>query len=227
MWCFNCDTDARGTCRTCVICGRPLETEPDRYFKAGMKAMADENLDRCISILNDCVELNPGHLSGRYNLGLALALANRCDEAIAHYLIIREQDPDYPGVYTALGQAAFGSYLHHLTEAESLGRSMFEFFMAALEQDPDDVDAHFSLANANLALEDPDQALPWLTNALRLDPNSSAIYFSMAKAFKMLKKFPEARVMATKSMQLSSPEDPFRQDIEDLLSEVQASILPL
>jgi cytochrome c-type biogenesis protein CcmH/NrfG len=98
---------------------------------------------------------------------------------------------------------------------------MLEFFIRAVEQDPDDVDALFSLGNAYIAVGNAETALPWLKSALRIQPNSPAIYFTIAKAFKMLKKKPEASVMARKSMQLSNPSDPFWDDIKRLVCELQ------
>ena len=227
MHCFECDVHAACEARTCEVCGKPLERDPDRYFKAAMEAMAAGNPDRAIRLLRDCIELNPDHLSGRYNLGLALALADRYDEANQHYMAIIKQDPKYPGIYTALGQTAFGSYIVHMEKTESKRKAMIQFLMKAIEQDPEDVDAYFSLGNAYVAMENGEQALPWLECALKLHPDSSAIYFVMAKALKMLQKHSEASVMARKSMELSDPSDPFREDIRDLLSELRQAVLPL
>lgn len=148
MHCFGCNSELVTESRICKTCGRPVETDPDRYFKAGMEASAAGDLDRSIKHLTDCVNLDPDHLSGRYNLGIALALANRCDEAMEHYYAVADQEPNYPSIYTALGQAAFGSYMTHTAEAESGRKMMIHMLMKAIEQDPEDVDACFSLANA-------------------------------------------------------------------------------
>lgn len=227
MYCFECDSDSTGESRTCKMCGRPFETDPDKYFKAGMEASAVGDLDQSVKFLTDCVELSPDHLSGRFNLGLALALTNRCDEAIEHYSIVLDQEPNYPGIYTALGQAAFGSYLAHAEQAELQRKAMIHMLMKAIEQDPEDVDACFSLANVYIAIEKADKALPWLRRALILHPDSSAIYFTIAKAFKMLERYPEAAIMAKKSIQLSAPDDPFHEDVHRLLSELQQTVLPM
>ena len=225
MHCFGCNSELVAESRTCKTCGRPVESDPDKYFKAGMEACADDDLDRSIELLMDCVNLAPDHLSGRYNLGMALALANRCDEAMEHYYAVADQEPNYPGIYTALGQAAFGSYMTHTAEAESGRKMMIHMLMKAIEQDPEDVDACFSLANAYVALGKAEKALPLLKRALTLHPDSSAIYFVIAKAFKTLQKYPEAAIMAQKSMQLSVPNDMFHDDIEELLSELQQTVL--
>jgi tetratricopeptide (TPR) repeat protein len=183
--------------------------------------MADGDIDKAIILFRECAGMSPGHASCRYNLGIALSLTDRCDEAIKHYESLLRRDPGYPGIYTAMGQAAFGSYLEHIAGAEASRKHMLDFLMRAVEQDPDDVDALFSLGNAYIAVGNAETALPWLKSALRIQPKSPAIYFTIAKAFKMLKKKPEASVMARKSMQLSSPDDPFWEDIKRLVCELQ------
>jgi len=224
MHCFECDADSAAGSRACEVCGKLLTTDPDRYFKAGMEAMAAGDIDRSIGLLRDCITMNPQHINGRYNLGLALCLSNSYDEAIEQYLAVFEQDAGYPGIYTVLGQAAFGSYMAHVEQAENQSKTMIQLLTKAVEVDPDDVDAHFSLANAYIAIEMADRALPHLKCALSLHPDSSAIHFTVAKAFKMLGKYEEAAIMATRSMQLASPDDPFREDIRDLLSELEQAV---
>lgn len=224
MHCFGCNADSSSESGTCEVCGKPLAADPDLYFKAGMEAMAEGRIDPCIDFLRDCVKLGPNHLSGRYNLGFALCFANECDEAVEHYMAVVEHDPNYPGIYTALGQAAFGSYLSHLEQTESNRKAMIEHLRKAIEQDPNDVDAYFSLGNAYIAMGSADKSLPWLREALKLHPDSSAIHFAVAKAFKMLQKLPEAAIMARKSMELSDPDDPLSEEIQALFSELKQAV---
>jgi tetratricopeptide (TPR) repeat protein len=221
MYCFACDPHSVGESKICPVCGKPFATDPDRYFKAGMDAMVLGDLEHAIQYLQDCVTLNPKHFSGRYNLGLALALTDRCNEAMEHYMAIARDDPSYPGIYTALGQAAFGSYMTHLDEAEQKRRVMILFFMKAIEADPEDVDAYFSLGNAYMAVGSAGDAVPYLEKALSIHPDSPAIYYTLAKAHIMLQGYDKAIELATRAIDLSGPEDPFRQDVELLLSELE------
>jgi tetratricopeptide (TPR) repeat protein len=209
------------------MCGRPLERDPDRFFRAGMEAMASGDLTEAVDLLDDCTRLNPDHLSGRYNLGMALCLASRCDEAIEQYETIAREQPEYAGIYTALGQAAFGSFLDHQERAESQREAMVRYLLTAIEQDPYDVDAHFSLGNVYIAINSPEKSLRCLQNALHLHPDSPAIHYTIAKALKMLGKYPEAAMMAQKSMQLSGLDDPFRDDIQALFTELQEIVTAL
>jgi len=223
MHCFSCNIHFAEGSKACSVCGSHLDTDSDRYFKAGMEALAEGNIDRSVMLLEDCVGLNASHVSGRYNLGIALSLADRCTEAMEHYATIVDEHPDYPGIYTAMGQAAFGSYLLHLSEAEAQCNAMLDFLMTAIEQDSNDVDAYFSLANAYIALENPEEALQWIEKALHIHPDSPAINFTMAKILKMLGKSDEASKAAEKSVQLSGPGDPFWEEIKGFSAELRGA----
>jgi tetratricopeptide (TPR) repeat protein len=221
MHCFRCDSDAAADAETCDICGGLLDTDPDRYFRAGMDAMLAGEVERSTRLLQDCVKLNPRHLSGRYNLGLILCMADKCDEAMRQYMAVMELEPGYPGIYTALGQAAFGDYLSHLEQAEAKREAMFQLLQKAVEQDPSDVDALYSLANAYMAIGAAQEALPWLQKAVDMQPDSSAIYYALGKAYKILGRDSEAVAMARLAMELSCADDPLLDEIETLVMECE------
>lgn len=227
MRCFDCGTDFETATDACPNCGRLPETDPDRYFKAAMESVASGDLKGSIALLQDCLELNPDHLSGRYNLGVALSLEDRCDEAIDHLSVVASQDPDYPGIYTAMGQAAFGSYLFHEEQANLRSAMMIHLLRQAVDRDSQDVNAYFSLGNAYIALGMAKEALPCLKYALSLDPHSSATCFTMAKAFKMLGKCRQAALMAQKALDLSDASDQFREDMQSLLADLRQGVPPL
>lgn len=205
----------------CPNCGVVQDSDPDCYFKAAMGCVAESDLDRAVALLERCLEIDSDHLTGRFNLGVALSMMDRCDEAIGHLYYVLTRDPDYPGIYTALGEAAFGSYLYHEEQATLKSSVMVQLFRTAIEQDEQDVDAYFSLGNAYVALGMGEEALSSLKSALSLDPQSSAIYYMMAKAYKLTGRFGEARLMAGRALELANPDDQFLGDIETLLTEIQ------
>ena len=220
MNCVRCKSDSASDSETGDVCGGPLARDPDLYFKAGMEAMFAGEIERSTHLLSNCVQLNPDHLSGRYNLGIALCLANKCDEAIEQCIAVMEREPNYPGLYTVLGQAAFGDYLYHREQADSNRRAMFQLLKRAIEQDPSDVDAYFSLGNACIAVGSAAEALTWLRKAMDFHPDSSAIHFAAAKAYKMLRRHTEAVNMAKLAMELSGPSDPLGEEIKALFAEI-------
>jgi len=123
-------------------------SDADLYFKAGMEALAIEDLEESLSQLERCLLVSSKHLSARYNLGIVLSLLDRCDEAMTHFEKILVHNPRYPGIYTAMGQAAFGSYLTHRQKVEQYKESMIRLLERAVEEDAEDMDAYFSLGNA-------------------------------------------------------------------------------
>lgn len=224
MHCFKCGSESASNSAVCRSCGAPLEHDPDSFFKAGMEAMASGDLSEAVALLDDCTRLDPQHVSGRYNLGMALCLANQCDDAIEQYEYIAQEQPGYAGIFTALGQAAFGSYLEHVRMAEVQSEAMVQYLLAAIEQDPDDVDAYFSLGNAYIALDRPEKSLAWLRSAVQLHPDSPAIHYTIAKALKMLERYQDAANEAEQAVQLLASDEPFKDEIEALWFELREKI---
>ncbi|MHB1456174.1 MAG: tetratricopeptide repeat protein [Armatimonadota bacterium] len=221
MYCLHCDSEIAVEKDTCPICSMSFITDSDYYFRQGMDAMLIGNFDRAIKLLQTCVDLHPAHISGQYNLGEAFASARRCDEAMAHYVIAAQENPDIPGIYTALGKAAFGSYIAHSQEAESMSNSMICLLKKAIVHDPQDVGAHISLGEAYLAIGDTEKAIKCLCRCLEIEPASPSVYLELAKVYVSLEQFTEAEDMASKSMQHADPDDPVIDDIKELLCELQ------
>lgn len=221
MHCIECGMECEEELLDCCACGAPIQKDADRYFKAGMDAMAVGDIERCVNLLEDCVKLDDGHLSGRYNLGIALAMLERYEEAAREHMALLERSPAYPGVYTALGQTAFGSYIYHLEQAESDYGAMLKFFKKAILADPENVDAHFSLANAYIAAGAANKAIPHLERALELLPESPYIHFAMAKALQILGKQDEAKVVLKRAIELSVENDSSLDVMGELLAEVE------
>jgi len=73
-------------------------SDADQYFKAGMEALAIDDLEESLNQLERCLLENPKHLSARYNLGIVLSLLDRCDEAMKHFEEILVFNPNYPGI---------------------------------------------------------------------------------------------------------------------------------
>jgi len=221
MRCGKCGFDLSTSETGCPSCGTMSRGDPDSHFKAAMKSVANGDLDGAIDLLERCLELDPDHLTGRFNLGVALSLMDRCDEAIGHLYHVLTQDAGYSGIYTALGEAAFGSYLYHEEQANLKRGVMIELLRRAVDQDEQDVDAYFSLGNAYVATGMGEEALSCLRSALKLDPASSVIYYMLARAYIVLGGFGEAKLMARKALDFAAPSDQFLGDIENLLTEIQ------
>lgn len=227
MRCSECGCELEPQMTECPNCGGRHSMDPDSHFKAAMDFVADGNLEGAIELLEHCLNADPEHLTGRFNLGVALCLADKCDEAIGHLYYVLTKEPDYPGIYTALGEAAFGSYLYHEEQASMKSMAMIHLLKQAIDQDEEDVDAYFTLGNAFLALGLAEEALPALKSALRLDPQSPAIFYLIAKSYRELGRLREARMMAERALDLAQPDNQFLDDIESLVTELQEEALAL
>lgn len=221
MRCSECGFDLEPQMKECPNCGDGHHTDPDSHFKAAMGSVADGDLEGAVELLEQCLEADPEHINGRFNLGVALCLADKCDEAIGHLYYVLTKEPDYPGIYTALGEAAFGSYLYHEEQASMKSMAMIHLLKQAIDQDEEDVDAYFTLGNAFLALGLAEEAVPALKSALELDSQSPAIYYLLGKSYKQLDRFDEAGLMARKALDLAEPDNQFLEDIESLVAELQ------
>jgi tetratricopeptide (TPR) repeat protein len=208
---------------TCPVCASQVITDSDYYFRQGMDAIFNGNLDLAIKLLENCIEINPEHISGRYNIGEALSSVNKYDEALAHYVFAAQKRPDIPGIYTALGKAAFGSFIDHTKEAEIMSKSMICLFKKAIELNPKDIDAYCSLGNAYLATGETEKAISCFLQCLKIAPSSSIVYYELAKVYTSLEQFPEALDMVLKSLMYVHPEDPIFNDIRELMCDLEMS----
>jgi len=226
MTCAECGREVDLLHRRCPTCGEDCTVDPDSRFKAAMAAVDADDIGRAIALLERCVEADPGHLNGRFNLGIALCMVDRCDEAIGHLFTVLMEDEDYPGIHTALGEAAFGSYLYHEDQARKKSEAMICLLRQAVERDEEDVDAHFSLGNAYLALDMPEAALAYLKNARTLDPESSAVHVMLARTYLMLGRRAMARRMLRRAAALAGPDDRYAEEMADLRAAVDAGTSP-
>jgi len=217
MRCFACGVGYGPESKTCPICGRDLETDPDRYFRAGMDAISAGDIEEGVSLLEDCSRLDPNHLSARFNLGVAYSLGGRHDLAVRELFAVAQKDPEYPGLLTALGQVAFGMYTHHIEQAEAHKEQMLGFLLAAIRLDPEDVDALVTLGNVYIELGLPADALRYLERAAVIVPESPVVYFAMARALEMLGRRRQAALMAKKYLALAPPNDRFKSEVENFM----------
>lgn len=62
-----------------------------------------------------------------------------------------------------------------------------------------------------------------MQNALKLQSDTSAIYFALAKAYKAVESYPDAITSVRKAAEFSKADDPLAGDIARLLSELEHS----
>ena len=151
------------------------------------------------------VDRNPQSWIAQHSLGIALAVAGRLPEAIAHYEQALRTRPDYPEARNSLGVAlrdsarlpeAIGQFEEALrlqpnyAEAHSnlgtvlrrTGRTpeAILHYEQALRLKPDFTDAHYNLGNALQSLGRHAEAIASYKQALRIDPAMAGAHHNIA-----------------------------------------------
>lgn len=138
---------------------------------------------------------NPSSVDAHVHFGLALHDAGRIDEAIEHHQAALEIDPNYAGAHINLGNSLLTigqpqDALHHYQQVldnpeypehhagmhfnmalvyERLGNvaSAITHYQAAVEAEPDNIDAHISLGNIHFRLMEYELSSQHFQNALK------------------------------------------------------------
>ena len=155
---------------------RGLEVDPDCAFCHGQTGALIGNrgdFTTAIGHFARVVELRPGNVRHRSNLGLALLKAGRPAEAAAEFERILDREPTDAETRTRLGLA--------LAQQGKIAEASREFARASRE-DPRSAAALTQLGISLIALGRPAEAIPHLESATRLDPASSIIRDALAQA---------------------------------------------
>lgn len=134
-------------------------------WKQGGRLVERKRYERAINCMLDAIELEPTRLEGRLNLGAAMFLAGRADEAIPHLKYVLALEPQ--NTVALLNLAAAYDAVGQLDES-----------INALEQLVSDrpkwADAHYNLGVAYYKREDWEKATDALQAELRLNPKHDA-----------------------------------------------------
>lgn len=137
----------------------------EMLWKAGSRYLARKQYLKAIASLSEAQELEPSRLEGRLNLGAALYLAQRPEEALGHLKYVLAFDPQ--NTVALLNLAATYDALGRIDES-----------IATLEKlvhdRPNWSDANFNLAVAYLKQERLDDATAALRRELTLNPKHEA-----------------------------------------------------
>lgn len=141
-------------------------TDATAWFCLGVALQGTAPADSARLVFEQLVERWPDHVAGHVHYGLALEETGRNEEAAEQYRAAAALQPDDPRPLVNLGSLLYFQYKKTNEAKEALVR--------ALELDPENPDAHFTLgvlfADANLFRE---ARLEWETT-VRLAPDGSA-----------------------------------------------------
>ncbi|MDY6954409.1 MAG: tetratricopeptide repeat protein, partial [Thermodesulfobacteriota bacterium] len=115
-----------------------------------------------VTLWEDCVSKSPNKARPRYNLGRALALEKRLDEAVSQFRMALQLKPAYVEAHNNLGVA--------LMQKGGLNKAVSHFY-AALQLDTMHPNTHYNLGKALSRQGRLDDAISHLGTALRLEPH--------------------------------------------------------
>jgi protein O-mannosyl-transferase len=155
---------------------RALEVDPDCAFCHGQTGALVGNrgdFGSAIAHFVRVVELRPGNVRHRSNLGLALLKAGRPVEGAAEFERILAKEPADAETRTRLGLA--------LAQQGKLAEASREFERASRD-DPRNAGALTQLGISLIELGRPAEAIPYLESAVRLDPASAVARGALSRA---------------------------------------------
>ena len=137
---------------------------------------------------------NPNCWAGHYNLGLALVLKGRVDEAIVQFHKALEIDPRNSNAHDNLGSALV---------QKGEGDEAIEEYQKALQDNPDNFEAHNNLGHAFLKRKELDAAIVQFQQAVRLNPSFADSRISLSNALLQKGQVDEAIPQFHKALEIS------------------------
>lgn len=143
----------------CVtVCAAQQTQDPDRLLSEAMQAQQSGNYQQAIAEYRQFLELRPGNIEAKVNLGAALSRVGRFDESIAIYSSVLSSLKDTNQVLVDKVRLDLGLAYY---KKGDLGKAREQF--AALHQaSPDSVQAAILLADTQTRLGDAESAMSML-----------------------------------------------------------------
>jgi tetratricopeptide (TPR) repeat protein len=131
---------------------------------------------------------------GHNNLGIALLKTGNVDEAMVHYQMALEINPDFAEAHNNLGNFLF--------QKGSVDEAMVHYQMA-LEINPDYAEAHYNLGYALLKMGNVDEAIAHLQKALQINPDYAEAHNNLGYALIQKGSVDEATAHFQKALQIN------------------------
>ncbi|MBD3662566.1 winged helix-turn-helix domain-containing protein [Sulfitobacter sp. TSTF-M16] len=147
-----------------------------------------------------------------YHLGLQhMYRFNKADNLVAasHFERATHLDPDFARAYAAQSFTSFqNAFLKYNANAVAEIDNARRFAEKAVELDPIDPFANFTLGRAHWLKSDPEAGMPWIDRAIELSPNFAQGFYAHGWGDVMAGRGAEALEQLQKAIALS-PLDPF------------------
>ncbi|OFV99028.1 MAG: hypothetical protein A3H28_08010 [Acidobacteria bacterium RIFCSPLOWO2_02_FULL_61_28] len=146
-----------------------------------------------LTLWTRALDVTTGNYRAHHNLGLALAISGKGDEAIPYFSEAVRFKPDFAEAHNNLGSV--------LANQGKLDQAIVHF-SEALRFKPDSAEAHYRLGLALARLGKGDQAIPHFSDAIRLQPDHAEAHYGLASALDDQGKIKEAIAEYTEAVRI-------------------------
>jgi tetratricopeptide (TPR) repeat protein len=165
------------------------------YLEFGKALIHVEKYQEAVPVLRSALEKMPDSSSAHYQLGLALAKTGQWEAALPEMQAAVEHKPTSAQLHYDL--ALVHTRLKQVPEASTQ-------YEKALELDPDHFQANLRYGRLLFLEGHPEAALPKLSRAAKVDPNSAEAHAFLADAYQQLGQTENASRERTKASQLKT-----------------------
>ncbi len=198
-----------------------------------------------IAMFEQSLRFNPHNLRVRTSLGLALAKRKLFLEAEEQFRIVLAADPLNVRARIGLGKSLCdqGKFWEGITEYEKISEAgalqellednlrltygiVRKRYQDAIERDPRNPQAHYSLGVVYSKMKDPQAAILQYAKALELSPDFGEALFNLASSYDALGDFDKAVAHYQRFLGLPSQQDELVQYAATRLKEIHAKAHP-
>lgn len=175
----------------------PAKKDPDLYYKAGCKMLAEHKLQQALNLFNKALELNPNFYEASCKKALVYQLTGYDKFAARRYQDVIKHRPDMD--QARINLAALHHKHKHYSGAE-------EQYKAVISHNFYSFEAHYNLANVLLDDSKPEEALKEYKICLKLQPKNALVHNNMGVIF-LQKKYVEDALLEFKRANALAPAD--------------------
>ncbi|HEY9677063.1 MAG TPA: tetratricopeptide repeat protein [Drouetiella sp.] len=200
---YTKEDDALAQSEAVTLLRQALELDPkfeDVYEALGVILHKRGEIDEAIDLMKTLVELNADSVMAHTNLSVFYVdkgMKEEAEEEKAISLSIRMREA---AMKAAQDQKDTAERQRRIDEATQ----RLEMFKQVLEIDSEDLLANYGIGSCLVALENFDDAIPYLTKAIEIKPTHTVAYVSLAEAFEGLGRDQEAMDTYTTGVEVAS-----------------------
>lgn len=183
---------------------------------------------RAVEQLETAVELYPENAEAHFLLGLAYGYQNRFQDMNHHFDRAAQLDPEYQPQVTAERERLWTNHYDlglRALKANALNRAEAMFKTAVIIQ-PNETEAHRSLAQLYLKKNQPDKSIAIYKNLLKEKPDDLELLIALGNLYYSLNRYREAAAILERVVQLDEDHPEILANLAlsyDSLGEVEAA----